>query len=143
MSLRILQRLFNVAPSPNWDYIIDNQGEKYWIHWGTHHGLGPKLWVRYKGNWVATVESAWKKDGGIDLADIIIFERYSYLRQRGLGKKMLQCFIERAKEEGASYIWGFIKAHNGSDEEYLAEWYLRQGFQVKGSLIYLELKAHK
>lgn len=79
---------------------------------------------------MATVESAWNDEGGLDLADIIIFEKYQYLRGRGIGKKMLELFVDKAKEENAKFIWGFITAHEGSTEEYLIEWYYRQGFDI-------------
>jgi len=130
VSWRIFEKWFNSEPWKDAEYITDNRDEKFWINWGTHFGLGPKLWVYYRGNWVATVESAWNDDGGLDLADIIIFEDHQDLRQRGLGKKMMKLFIEKAKEEGATFIWGFISAHEGSTVEYLIDWYDRQGFQV-------------
>lgn len=43
---------------------------------------------------------------------------------------MMTLFKEKAKEEGARFIWGFISAHEGSTAEYLVDWYNRQGFQV-------------
>ncbi len=130
MSWRIFQRWFNIPPWDDAEYFADNSGKKFWMTWGTHFGLGPKLWVYYRGNWVATVESVWNDEGGLELADIIIFERYLKLRGRGIGKKMLKLFIEKAKEEGAEHIAGLISPHEGSTVEYLVEWYKRRGFEV-------------
>jgi ribosomal protein S18 acetylase RimI-like enzyme len=59
-----------------------------------------------------------------------IFEDYQYLRGRGIGKKMLDLFIDKANEEGAKFIWGFISPHDGSTMEDLIKWYNRQGFEV-------------
>ena len=77
------------------------------------------------------------------LADIIIHPenrgRKNY-RNRGLGKSMLQEAIRYAKERGAKHIWGWIKPDENATEEYIAEWYRRQGFNVDVNLtISLEL----
>lgn len=50
MSWRIFEKWFNVEPWKDAEYITDNRGEKFWVTWGTHFGLGPKLWVYYRGN---------------------------------------------------------------------------------------------
>lgn len=130
MSWKIFQRLFNLPPSENAEYFTDNLEKKFWFTWGTHLDFGPKLYVFYRGEWVATVESAWNDEGGLDLCDVVIFEDYQYLHGRGIGKKMLDLFINKANQEGAKFIWGFIIPHDGSTIEELIQWYNRQGFDV-------------
>lgn len=84
----------------------------------------------YRGKWIGVVEFFWEEDRKLALDDIIIFERYNSFRQHGLGKKMMQCFIRRAKDDGADCIWGFIQPHEGSTQEFLVRWYQMLGFQV-------------
>ena len=143
MSWKIFQRWFNCPPTTNSEYITDKSGEKFWISWGSYFDLGLFLYVSYRGKWVGTVESYWKENGGLELTDIVIFEQFSYLRHRNLGKKMIRYLIERAKKEGRRYIQGIIIAHDGSSNEYLNEWYQRQGFQVDGGSIYLALQDNQ
>jgi ribosomal protein S18 acetylase RimI-like enzyme len=81
-----------------------------------------------------------KNDGGLELTDISILEQYKDLRRRGLGKRMLMRFIEQAKREGAVYIEGFAKSHDGEKMDYILEWYKRQGFKVSGRRILLKIK---
>jgi hypothetical protein len=63
---KIFQKLFNLPPWDNAEYFTDNLEKKLWFTWGTHLDFGPKLWVFYRGEWVATVESAWNDEGGLD-----------------------------------------------------------------------------
>jgi len=127
---RLLQRWFNLPPSKGAEFITDNRGEKFWLIWTTHFGGGPKLMLIYRGHWVGTVESVIEEDGGLALADVILFEHRYRLRGHGLGKAMLQHFVEYAREQGFSYLWGWLQPHEESTLEYLVEWYQRQGFQV-------------
>jgi GNAT superfamily N-acetyltransferase len=129
MSLQIFEKLFNVSPWANAEYITDNRGEKFWIYWENRFEHARELHVWYRGHWIGVVNSLHKDDNSLTLADILIFQRYN-LRQRGLGKAMMQEVIRWAKEHKVKHIWGFIKSHDGSTEEYLREWYERQGFQV-------------
>jgi ribosomal protein S18 acetylase RimI-like enzyme len=130
VSWKIFQKLFNLPPWDGAEYFTDKLGKKFWFAWGTHFNFGPKLWVYYRGKWVGTVESAWNDEGGLDLCDIVIFEDDEYLHGRGIGQKMLDLFIDKAQEEGAKFIWGFISPHDGSTVEELLQWYERQGFSV-------------
>jgi hypothetical protein len=146
MSWKIFQKLFNLSPWEDGEYFVDNLGKKFWFTWGTHFDLGPKLWVFYWGEWVATVESAWNGEGGLNLCDIVIFEDYQYLRGHGIGKKMLNLFINKAHEEEAKFIKGFISPHDGSTLEELIYWYGKQGFIVHEAepnrfKIFMELKS--
>ena len=124
------ERWFNSAPFPDAEYITNDRGKKFWINWTTHFGSGPRLDVYHRGRRIGTVESIWNEEEGLDLADIIIFERYCKLRQHGLGKAMMKTFIDGVKKQGARHIWGFIQPHEGSTKEYLIDWYKRQGFVV-------------
>lgn len=139
MSWRIFQKWFNLPPWDDAEFFTDDHGKKFWFTWGTHLGLGPKLWVYYYGRWVATVESVWEDDGGLALADIIIFERYKHLRRRGVGKKMFDLFVEKARSEGAHFITGTLMPHEGESFERIYNWYKLQGVQINGSQIYFEL----
>lgn len=71
----------------------------------------------------------------------MIVERYE-LRERGLGKAMIQEFIRWAQANNFNRIWGFIKAQDGSTVEYLTEWYKRQGFKVKDRQIFFEIQGN-
>jgi GNAT superfamily N-acetyltransferase len=129
MSWRIFEKWFNVAPWKDAEYITDNSGEKFWIYWRDKFEHARELHVWYRGHWVGVVNSLHKDDNSLTLADIIIFERYN-LRRRSLGKAMIKEVIRWAKEHHIKHIWGFIKSHDGSTNEYLQEWYRRQGFEV-------------
>ena len=128
MSLRLFERWFNIAPWKDADYITDNRGEKFWIHWKDRFDRAAELHVWYRGHWVGVINLL-REDNSITLADIIIFERYK-LRGRGLGYAMMRELINWAKKNKFKEIWGFIKAHDGSTVEDLREWYQRQGFRV-------------
>jgi len=128
--IKLFQRWFNLPPTKDAEFITDNRGEKFWIIWTTHVGNAPKLVLIYRGQWVGTVESVEEEDGGLTIADVILFDYHYKLRHRGLGKAMLRRFVEYAREHGVTYLWGWIQAHEGSTKEYLIEWYRRQGFQV-------------
>ena len=128
----IMERLFKNSLGEDDELIYDRFGKRYQISWGTHHGLGPKLYVYYKGKLAGTIESLWDKQEKdvLDIADVVIFEHYSKLRGRGLGKAMIKAFLSQARKSGAQYLWGFIHPHDGGEMEYLKEWYSRQGFDV-------------
>ncbi|MCL4275730.1 MAG: hypothetical protein QY328_10925 [Anaerolineales bacterium] len=129
MSWRIFEKWFNIAPWRNAEYITDNRGEKYWFYWQNRFEHARELRVWHRGHWVAVVNSLHEDDNSLTLADITIFKRYN-LRQYGLGKAMMKEVVRWAKEHEVRYIWGFIKPHDGTTEDYLREWYKRQGFKV-------------
>jgi GNAT superfamily N-acetyltransferase len=112
------------------EFINDDLGEKFWIYWDVERfECAAVLHVRYRGCPVGRINSLREEDNSITLADIVIAEQ-SQLRGRGLGKAMMREFIRWARENKFKEIWGFIQAHDGSTEEYLREWYKRQGFKV-------------
>ena len=125
---------FNPPPQHDTPYITDRNGEKYWINWSYFKTLD-RLYVSYRGFIAGRVNLLWEKDGGVTLADIVVFyhcRKKDWLRGRGLGKAMLQETIRRAGENGAKYIRGWIQAGEHTSVDYLAEWYRRQGFMVTG-----------
>jgi GNAT superfamily N-acetyltransferase len=63
----------------------------------------------------------------VSLADFYVAPQY---RMRGLGKGLMKLGIMWANERGYNNIDGFMKNPDGLPEEYIAEWYRRQGFQV-------------
>jgi len=129
MSLRVLEKWFNIAPWKDAEFITDTRGEKYWISWRDEFDCFADLNVLYRGHRVGVIKSLWEENDSVTLADIEIFERYR-LRGYGLGKAMMQEFIRWAREKEFKEIWGFIKPHNGTTTEYLKEWYKQQGFNV-------------
>jgi GNAT superfamily N-acetyltransferase len=98
MSWRILEKWFNVAPWENAEYITDNRGEKFWIHWIDRFERAAELHVRYRGHRVGVINILREEDNSLTLADIIIFERYK-LRGHGLGHAMMNELINWAKKE--------------------------------------------
>jgi hypothetical protein len=50
-------RLFTTFPCRDAEFLIDKDGKYYWTFWGTHHGRGIYLHVRYRVEGVGTVES--------------------------------------------------------------------------------------
>lgn len=141
---RLMQRWFNSAPAPDAPFITDKYGEKFWIFWNDIDCLH----VTYRGWPAGQVNLEIKENGEVILADIIVFENYPRshrkLRKRGLGKAMLQEAIRHAREHGAKSIWGWIQPDETTTEDYLMEWYRRQGFEVNdGGSIYLNLLTEK
>jgi len=135
------QKWFNYPPSPNAPFITDDNGEKFWIYWNDIDCMH----VLYRGMPAGNVNLSFEENGEVILADIIVYVNYPRgrnLRKRGLGKAMLQEAIRYAREHQAKAIWGWIQADENEHvtEEYLAEWYRRQGFQVNEKLaIYFNL----
>jgi GNAT superfamily N-acetyltransferase len=146
MSWKLFQHWFNCSPAPNLECVTDKNGEKYWTTWITSYESGVKLHVIYYGNWIGTIDSIWADKGELILADNVIFDRYSYLRGRGVGKAMMRSFIEYAIKHNVLNIEGFIQPHDGSTREYLIEWYKRQGFNVyktKNGTYNIDMKLNK
>jgi len=142
MSWRILQQWFNAPPRKQARYISDKFGKKFWIYWGTERfERAAELHLSYYGRCVGIINSLREKDGSITLADVRIVERYE-LRERGLGKAMIQEFIRWAQANNFNRIGGFIKAQDGSTVEYLTEWYKRPGFKVKDRQIFFEIQGN-
>ena len=142
MSWRILEKWFNVAPWKGAEYITDNHGEKFWIHWQDRLERAAELHVWHRGHWIGVINLLRAENSSLTLADIFITER-SQLRGRGPGSAMMREFIRWAKENHFKGIYGVIKPHDGSNREYLVEWYQRQGFQVTGDQIFYELQDIK
>ena len=141
MSWRILQRWFNVAPRANHGFIKDKYGKKFWIYWDAERfERVADLHVTYRGRWVGLLNSLREKDGSITLADMMVLEKHE-LRERGLGKSMLQELIHWARSHNFIRIRGFIEPHDGSTAAYLTEWYKRQGFRVRNGEISFELQS--
>jgi L-amino acid N-acyltransferase YncA len=136
-----LHRWFNFPPSPNCPFITDGRGEKYWIGWEDTNCL----YVSYRGKLIGKVDLVFEEHGVVTLADIRISPPSRFipnLRKRGLGKAMLQEAIRYAKTQGAWLMHGRIQAQRDENvtQEYLVEWYQRQGFEVNGTSIYLDLR---
>ena len=142
MLKRLLMRLFNFPPSPDWLSIANREGRRFWVYWQTwEHSL--HLHVVYRGHPVGIAELFWNDEGALELASIEIFERdFENLSHQGLGKAMIQEIIRKAQELKAPAISGSIAPiGNRVTVEYLANWYKRQGFAVQGRRIYLRLPS--
>jgi GNAT superfamily N-acetyltransferase len=138
----LLHKWFNTSPSPNAPFITDKKGEKFWIYWDSIN----RMHVSYRGRPVGRVNLKFESNGEVTLADIIIFQNKHNLRNRGLGKAMLQEAIRYAREHQAKSIWGWIQDEDEEHitEEYLTEWYRRQGFKVEDNgSIYFDLQNGK
>lgn len=122
----LLHRLFNLPPNPNDNFIVDKYGEKFWIYW--HGDSLVHLSVIYRGRQVGEVKMIWDHNDLI-IGDIIIFPRYN-LRKRRLGKAMMGETIHWAKEQGAILLEGWLQPDELTTEDYLVEWYRRQGFTI-------------
>ena len=129
MTLRILEKWFNTAPWPNAEYIVAAGGQRFWAFWLRRFERAYEFHVRYRGKWVAVVNTLVEPDGTLTLADIVVFERHR-LRQQGLGTAMMEEVKRWARRHHLRRIWGFIMPHDGSTVEYLVGWYRKQGFQV-------------
>ena len=136
MSWRILQRWFNIATSPNWDYISDKHSEKFWIYWHEKSENISKLHMRYRSYPAGYVNLIGEDEAHLTLADIYVKPEY---RHRGLGKGLMLETLKWARKNDFQEFSGFMKSHDGLTEEYIAEWYKRQGFQVIGRHISMEL----
>lgn len=135
------QRWFNSPPYPNCPFVTDRYGQKYWIGWDDNNFL----YIHYRGILVGRVNLIFKDEGDVILADIVVFSAYRRgpnLRKRGLGKAMLKEAVRYAKMNGARFMHGWIQAERNENvtQEYLAEWYQRQGFEVNGTALYLDLQ---
>ena len=142
MLKRLLMRLFNSSPSPDWLSISNREGRQFWVYWQTwEHSL--RLHVVYRGRPVGIAELFWNDDGLLELTAIEIFEHYfESLSRQGLGKAMMQEIIRKAQELKAPAITGsIVPIGNRVTVEYLANWYKRQGFAVQGRRIYLRLPS--
>lgn len=74
-------------------------GTKFWVAINTRNGRGIILYVYYCGDWIGAVESLADDGNTLILNDIVIFEQYRHLRGKGLGRKMLQYFLTRARQK--------------------------------------------
>lgn len=141
MSWRIFQRLFNTPPHKNARAVTDKFGRKFWIYWDVEgFEYAAELHLRYRGRWVGIMSLLRERDGRIALQDIMLLQR-DKLRQRGLGKAMIQELIRWAQANNFKTISGTITPHDGSTVKYLTEWYRRQGFTVTERQIVLELQG--
>jgi GNAT superfamily N-acetyltransferase len=127
----LLQRWFNLPYHQGDPYITDKRGRKFWVAWEEDEH-GASLYVFYHGFPTGNVNLLWdeNRDKCLILADIFTREDRR-MRQKGLGKAMLQETIRWARKKGAIALWGWIQPHDGASIEYIAEWYQRQGFRVE------------
>ncbi|HEY3312851.1 MAG TPA: GNAT family N-acetyltransferase [Anaerolineales bacterium] len=136
MSWWVFQKWFNVAPWPNADYILDNVGEKFWIYWLDNSENVANLRMRYRSGPAGHVNIIREDEAHLTLADIHVKPEY---RHRGLGKGLMLETLKWARKNNFREISGLMKSHDGLSEEYITEWYKRQGFQVMGRHIGMEL----
>jgi len=130
--MRLLRRWFNYPPTSDSPFITDKYGEKFWIDWDEDESF-VDMRVLYRGKFVGLVYLDFEKPEEALLIDINIFRfrRGNYrLRNRGLGKAMLEEAIAKSKEHKVKLIWGWIAPHDNTTVEYLEEWYRRQGFEI-------------
>src|SRR6187551_2329355 len=106
MSWQILQRWFNVAPDGVHQYFTANHNQKFWFEWIEDFAPNFFLHVSSYGKGIGKVEAAPTKDGGLELADIIILDRR--LRGHGVGSEMMKCLIQEARRQNIRYIRGVI-----------------------------------
>ncbi len=69
VGLRILEKWFNIAPWENAEYISDNSGEKFWIHWRDKFERAAELHGGYRGGPVGVVNSLREDDNSITLPE--------------------------------------------------------------------------
>jgi ribosomal protein S18 acetylase RimI-like enzyme len=124
------QTSYNPPPKDFTDFFLDKHGYKVWFQWDGQNNTSQNLWVYYRENLVAVMVIRFKETDILLLDDIVIFEAYIHLRNRGIGKGMLQLAVEKARAAGAKYIQGFLAPHDGVTSNYLIEWYERQEFEV-------------
>ena len=136
MSWPIFQRWFNVAPQANAKYFTDNQGEKIWISWSDRSEEMSRLYSRHRGYPAGMVTFIKEDKDLLTLADIHVTQNY---RHRGIGKGLMQEALKWARKNNFRKIKGLMMGHDGISEEYIREWYKRQGFHVTGRQISLEL----
>jgi GNAT superfamily N-acetyltransferase len=130
------QRWFNLSPGPNWSFLIDRKGQKYWYQWKDE--AIPALCLWHKGEIVARVNLLWKPPT-CELADIVISN--PKLRRRGLGKSLIQEVIQHVRTQGMTILTGTIIPGGGGEPfEYLTEWYSRQGFTVNRRKLFFDLR---
>ena len=113
-------------------FIEDRNGTKYLIDWNEIDNL--HVWLPKRSVGRVNLDFDFRDDDSVVIADIIVFLPFKIwqrnLRGRGLGKAMLEEAIRYAREKGARLIWGWISPDEHTTPEYLAEWYMRQGFEV-------------
>lgn len=79
----------------------------------------------------------------LDLLDSLRHRSHSTInyRERGLGKNLMHTLIDYGRQNEFKQISGFIQPHEGSTFEFLVEWYKRQGFNVDGGIITMDIGA--
>lgn len=132
-----LNRWFNLSPHRGVNYIQGTNGKKFWVLWRGQDEDTAKFRIYYYGRHVGYVNVVEEDNHILCLADIFIKEEYQRL---GLGKEMMKLSIQRAKQMGYKEIYGHIVPRDKITLEYLQEWYKRQGFEVNGKYILLDLQ---
>jgi GNAT superfamily N-acetyltransferase len=134
----ILQRWFNLPSHLNAPFITDKLGNKFWIAWDEYE-TSSRLDICYRGKLVGYVNLLWdeKRKNWITLSDIFISNLR--LRNRGLGKAMLQEAIAWAKKKGAICMWGVIQPEEEDTVDHLIHFYKKQGFVIENRGIFLPL----
>jgi|SRR5579859_7790474 len=136
MGLGFLQRLqqhwFNVSPDPTWRGLVDRHGEKFWFKWDDE--AIPTLVLVHRGRQVGHANILWYPNG-CELADIVLVR--PEFRRRGLGAVMMREIVAHARLKNMAFIAGTIIPGAGGEPR---EWYRRQGFQVDGNRLKLDLE---
>lgn len=132
---RLRHNWFNTAPCPDWEFITDKYGQKYWFRW--RDDSIPILMLWHRGKPIGNVNLLWEPPN-CELADIVITK--PEFRGRGLGFALMREIIARARAKGMQAIVGTIIPGDGGESlEYLRDWYQRQGFRVDGDQLYYDL----
>jgi GNAT superfamily N-acetyltransferase len=132
-----LQKLFNLPPAPEAQYINDKQGNKYWVNM-EEDDYGIRVILSFYGRGIGCAKLSWDKSS-LNLGDFVIWRHN--LRGNGVGSSLLKEVIKIAKHRGAKSIKGFIHPETSDGWEYLFDWYERQGFEVDRdkATFYMEL----
>lgn len=131
-----LHRWFNLAPYKGAEYMQGKKGKKFWVLWRGRNGELVKFRLYHYGRPIGHLNTIEEENKTLCLADIFVKEEYQRL---GLGKQIMQLFLERARQMGYQKIYGHIVPRDNITFEYLQEWYTWQGFTVNGNLILLKL----
>jgi ribosomal protein S18 acetylase RimI-like enzyme len=124
--MNLLRKLFQRPPTPGWDIIYDKRGTRYEATFTNKEGfLRVDVWGRRR---VGLIQALWEPEHVVHVADVIIFRQNQ--RGRGLGKAMMQYFVQSIRQLGATSIYGIAIPNSGCTMEYLLGFYRSLGFEI-------------
>jgi GNAT superfamily N-acetyltransferase len=134
ISMRLLEKWFNIESYPNTPFVIDRKGRKFWLDWEDYKNAS-FLRVYHYGKPVGRINVVWEDDCAV-LADIVLHNPKH--RGYGVGKAILRELIFKARSQGVHMIVGQIvvteeEEYRGVTKAFLREWYQRQGFEVSST----------